>query len=247
VIFDNFYASQTYLAANNGRLFHEYSLNITSGNLHLTFSPSTHHKGSYAFVNGIEIMPTPDLFTTTIPTLASGEIPDPFPIDPVTAFQTMYRLNVGGPVITPRDDIDFYRSWYEDSPYLYNDAHSVCPLINDNITVTYTPTVPNYTAPVDVYITARSMGQDAQVNLKYNLTWILPVDAGFYYLLRFHFCENQYPITKVNQRTFFIYINNQTAQGCHSMEWRNRQNSIHRLCYHHYWYWSDGPVGCPSP
>ncbi|CAN6338031.1 unnamed protein product [Urochloa humidicola] len=213
-LLDNFNASQTALARNAAGFVLEYSLSITASKLDLTFSPSTHQNGTYyAFINGIEIVPTPNLFTTTpIPTLVNGGNPIPVPIDPATGFETMYRLNVGGQAISPQGDIYFYRKWDDDSPYIYGSGFGVSFRKDKNISITYAPSVPNYTAPFDVYASARSMGPNAQVNLNSNLTWIFPIDAGFFYLLRFHFCEIQYPITKVNQRSFFIYINNQTAQ-----------------------------------
>ncbi|WVZ81754.1 hypothetical protein U9M48_029096 [Paspalum notatum var. saurae] len=208
----NFNASQTALAINRPFFVLEYSVNVTAATLDLTFFPSTHQNGSYAFINGIEIVPTSDLFTIPTPTIANGGNPNPFLIEAAWGFQTMYRLNVGGNTISPQGDIDFYRSWYDDSPHIYASGYGVTFEKDKNLTISYTPSVPNYTAPLAVYASARSMGPNAQINLNSNLTWILPVDAGFYYLLRFHFCEIQYPITKVNQRTFFIYINNQTAQ-----------------------------------
>jgi hypothetical protein len=71
--------------------------------------------------------------------------------------------------------------------------------------------IKNYTAPDDVYKTAVSMGPNRTKNLLSNLTWKLPVDSGFNYLVRLHFCEIVPEITKPGQRPFIIYIDNKIA------------------------------------
>ncbi|XP_062152475.1 receptor-like protein kinase FERONIA [Alnus glutinosa] len=178
--------------------------------LNITFIPS---KGSYAFINGIEIVSMPnnlymhnrDYVTTEV------DYDRPFYFDDTTALETMYRLNVGGKDVSGVEDTGMFRTWSQDSRYLFGQMIGLTPY-RSKATIQYTTDTPAYTAPKIVYQTSRTMDLDPNVNLNSNLTWIFTVDGGFNYLLRLHFCETQPEVVETNQRVFYIFINNQTAQ-----------------------------------
>ncbi|OEL14756.1 Receptor-like protein kinase FERONIA, partial [Dichanthelium oligosanthes] len=158
----DFNASQTALALNLACLVREFSLNVSagSGGLDVTFTPSSHPNASsndyYAFVNGIEIVPMPaDMVTKPVPTFANGGLPNPMPIRADTAFQTMYRINVGGRAVSPGDDSGaLFRSWDDDAPYIFGAAFGVSYGKDSNVTIQYPPSVPPYIAPESVYASA---------------------------------------------------------------------------------------------
>lgn len=177
--------------------------------LNLTFTPLP---GSFAFVNGIEVVSAPDglhyLRAKDQDVYLVGES-QPLTIDSGTAVEMVYRLNVGGQAISAADDTGMFREWSPDDPYIFGSATGQDPF-HLTIDIKFTK-VPQYTAPSDLYRTARSMGMNRIVNENYNLTWIFPVDSGFYYLVRLHFCEIAPEITGINQRVFEIFLNNETA------------------------------------
>ncbi|KAJ4805124.1 Receptor-like protein kinase FERONIA [Rhynchospora pubera] len=156
-------------------LIREFSINVTSSILNLTFAPSTENPNAFAFINGIEIVSSPDLFSIS-PAYYGDGTHTKFPYDPGMAFQTMYRLNVGGRSLAPfEDSSSLYRTWDDDSDYIFGAAVGVTIQNDTNVIIEYPPIVPQYVAPVSVYETARSMGPNPQINLNYNLTWILTV------------------------------------------------------------------------
>lgn len=207
----NFSVAQTTEALNYALIMKEYSINVDSDALNVTFTPSPTGKNFYAFVNGIEIVSMPDIYNTEDgSSLIVGE-DIPFTIGNGTALECAYRLNVGGNDISPSHDTGMFRSWADDTAYIFGAAFGVTETAGPNMTAEITKNDKGFAAPVDVYTTARSMGPTGRVNLNYNLTWIFSVDSGFSYLVRLHFCEVADNMTKLNQRVFDIFLNNETA------------------------------------
>ncbi|CAN6347378.1 unnamed protein product [Urochloa humidicola] len=205
----NFSVYITAKALSQAYIIREFTLPpVTGGALSLTFTPAAVNNASYAFVNGIEIVSMPNIFSD--PATMVGF--DDQTVDTAAgSLQTMYRLNVGGSYVAPTNDSGLSRDWYDDTPYLYGAAVGVTYRANATDTLKFPSPEAEYTAPASLYLTSRSMGPDPKVNQNYNLTWVFEVDSNFTYVVRLHFCELL--LTKVNQRVFDIYINNRTAQA----------------------------------
>ncbi|KAA8530452.1 hypothetical protein F0562_005161 [Nyssa sinensis] len=192
----------------------EYSINVEEDQslINVTFSPSSTPSDAYAFINGIEIvsMPTNLYYSSSSnPGFTFIDHPQsPFRLENKKSLETVYRFNVGGRFISPKLDTGMFRSWWPDDEY----CSEVGALpVNTTIPLSFTR-IHNYTAPADVYMTARSMGNNKTVSEGYNLTWNFPVDPGFTYMIRLHFCEFQIQVTKPSDREFSLFIANQTAE-----------------------------------
>ncbi|KAH0993100.1 hypothetical protein GBA52_004583 [Prunus armeniaca] len=119
----NFSASITAQALTQAYIMREFSLiPPQSGNLNITFIPSSQHDKSYAFVNGVEVISMPaDMFK---PANLIGFQDQTVEVQS-SSLQTMFRLNVGGQFIPTTNDSGLTRTWYDDSPYLFGAAFGV--------------------------------------------------------------------------------------------------------------------------
>ncbi|XP_014498298.1 receptor-like protein kinase FERONIA [Vigna radiata var. radiata] len=215
-------------------LSREYCVTPKDGWLNITFSPSTtaQHPDSYAFINGIEIVSMPSYLYYTNPNVDIDGLPipadagNPFPIDNSFALETMYRLRVGDKDMSPAEDTGMLRTWDADKNYVT--SPSVQSLDRRLISkLNFTEKTPNYTAPDEVYRSSRNMGPDGSANMRFNLTWQLPVDLDFTYLLRLHFCQLDPEINRPSDFTFYIYIQDRWVEvWANVLKWSGKQKGV---------------------
>ncbi|WOK94933.1 hypothetical protein Cni_G03638 [Canna indica] len=189
----------------------EFFFKPNSTSLRLAFSPAS--PSSFAFINAIELLSAPDrLFSddfTPIPSSFS------FYGAPLShhLLETLYRINVGGPAVTPENDT-LWRNWEPDDKYLWTPSRTKSVAFTNEIKYPNGGTTPEI-APEFVYGTAREMNKGNSSNSSspsdyFNITWNFPVANSVHgYFIRFHFCDI---ISKALGELFFnVYINGYSA------------------------------------
>ncbi|KAG8652425.1 hypothetical protein MANES_06G089401v8 [Manihot esculenta] len=184
---------------NSSVVFKEYLLNVTGETFSLIFKPN---QESYAFINAIEVVSAPDVLLSD----SASTLPQGGTVNGLVkyAFEVFYRLNVGGPIITPKNDT-LSRTWLPDTEYNKFPQGSQNASVSTSV-IKYPKNGSNsYIAPRGVYATAEQM-KDSNIQLQnFNLTWEMRVDPGFSYLIRLHFCDI---VSKsLNELYFNVYIN----------------------------------------
>ncbi|KAF1887230.1 hypothetical protein Lal_00040830 [Lupinus albus] len=184
---------------NDTLVFKEYLVNVSDSRFSLKFKPI---KNSLAFINAIEVVSAPDTLISDSATAVAplGKFKGLFQ----SALQVSYRVNIGGPAITPDSDT-LSRTWVSDVSYNTFPQGSENVLVS-NKSIRYpqhgaTPLI----APNFVYATATQMKDPKTMQPKFNLSWMMNVEKSYSYLIRLHFCDI---VSKaLNELYFNVYIN----------------------------------------
>nr|GLL22161.1 probable receptor-like protein kinase At5g61350 [Ipomoea trifida] len=180
-------------------VFKEYLVNISLTKFTLKFSPL---KDSVAFINALEVVSAPD---EMIPDSAAAVSPvGDFGGLPEHTFEVMCRVNVGGPILSPKNDT-LGRTWLPDSQFMTFPQGAKSVSVSPK-TIKYPEGgATTLVAPNWVYATADQMVEAGVVEPNFNLTWEMDVDPGFSYLIRLHFCDI---VSKsLNELYFNVYFN----------------------------------------
>lgn len=181
----------------SGSVVKEYSLNVASSNLVLTFTPMMN---SFAFINALEVVSVPnELILPTVHTVENVE-----KSLGNRAFETVARVNMGNETVFPNNDT-LSRSWDADGPFLMHSDRVVVAKFVSNLTRVNMTRDSEIMAPRSVYGTATQLRADGDTTVNANVSWSFDVDPGYEYLIRFHFCDIIQLTT--GSLVFNVYVN----------------------------------------
>ncbi|CAN1239063.1 Receptor-like protein kinase THESEUS 1 [Linum grandiflorum] len=114
---------------------------------------------------------------------------------------------MGGPLITSENDT-LGRVWENDAEYRHVNNSAVDVATNPS-SIRYPASLTPETGPNLVYATAVAMGDPNVAIVNFNMTWVLPVNPNFRYLVRVHFCDI---ISRaMNNLVFNVFVNDDLA------------------------------------
>ncbi|PKA48091.1 putative receptor-like protein kinase [Apostasia shenzhenica] len=183
----------------------EFILAVNEEKLVISFVPAS--SNSFAFVNAIEVISAPvDLIGDTARYVQPDQI---VRFDGLLkqAMETLYRINIGGPKVTPFNDT-LWRTWVPDSSFL--DSNSATKTMYFSGRIMYQKYgASREVAPDSVYNTARIMDVSNSSDSSSRMTWIFSVDHDRRFLIRMHFCD--IASLALNELFFNVYINGYLA------------------------------------
>lgn len=189
----------SFIASPPTPILREYLVAVQGDNLKIVFTPK---KNSVAFVNAIEVVSVPPSLIPNTTTRMGPQ--DQFDISN-NALQVIYRLNMGGALVTSFNDT-LGRTWLPDAPFLKIEAAAEAAWVPPR-TIKYPDdkTITPLIAPANIYSTAQKMASANITDARFNITWEMAADPGFRYLIRLHFSDI---ISKtLNSLYFNVYIN----------------------------------------
>ncbi|XP_074577690.1 putative receptor-like protein kinase At5g24010 [Curcuma longa] len=186
-------------------LLKEYFINLKEEKLVISFYPAD--RSSFAFVNAIEVVSAPKDLILYPARLVKAEEVAKFDGLSKQAFETLYRVNVGGPKVTPFND-SLWRTWIPDGVFLK--PSSASEIVSYSGRIKYQEYgASREVAPDHVYNTARVINGAVRSGSNYSMTWEFPVTPGYKYLIRMHFCD--IASLTLYQLYFNVYINGYMA------------------------------------
>ncbi|KAF8412204.1 hypothetical protein HHK36_000164 [Tetracentron sinense] len=183
----------------------EYFIWVESEKLVISFTPL--REFPFAFVNAIEVISAPEDLIADTAQLVNSERIENFDELTKQALETVYRVNMGGPKVTPFND-SLWRTWIPDDGFLK--LRSASKAVHFSGRIKYQRGgASREIAPDNVYNTARVMS-NANVSMPdFNITWVFPVSSGYKFLVRMHFCD--IASISLNLLYFNVYINGYSA------------------------------------